>query len=197
MLMAWSASMLLFLLLGYRLIGIYRLRYDSLEGQQRMAFVKRYHWVWAMLALLWGSLVVLTYRRADMGTQFVCGVMVVGQGLFSLVAFSSYLPVSRRYSHALVLAVAIGLVINTLGDPTPEGWRNGMGLMALPALYGWLLMTAGRRLHRVYRSSFERQFSNQELIDSLTTQTRASLRAVATKNRFLAFAAHDLRQPMH
>jgi signal transduction histidine kinase len=35
------------------------------------------------------------------------------------------------------------------------------------------------------------------LIDSLTQQTRAALRAVATKNRFLASAAHDLRQPVH
>jgi signal transduction histidine kinase len=52
-------------------------------------------------------------------------------------------------------------------------------------------------MNTVYRSSFELQFSNQELIDSLTQQTRAALRAVATKNRFLASAAHDLRQPVH
>jgi hypothetical protein len=32
---------------------------------------------------------------------------------------------------------------------------------------------------------------------SLTLQTRASLRAVATKNCFLASAAHDLRQLVH
>jgi signal transduction histidine kinase len=70
-------------------------------------------------------------------------------------------------------------------------------LIALLLVFWGLLVMAGRRLHDVHRSSFELQFSNQELIDSLTLQTRASLRAVATKNRFLASAAHDLRQPVH
>jgi signal transduction histidine kinase len=36
-----------------------------------------------------------------------------------------------------------------------------------------------------------------QLIDSLTRQTQAALDAVEIKNRFLASAAHDLRQPVH
>ena len=60
-----------------------------------------------------------------------------------------------------------------------------------------MLYAAGRRLNTVSRSTYRLQFSNQELIDSLTQQTQAALRAVATKNRFLASAAHDLRQPVH
>lgn len=196
---AWATTMLVFLVLRYRLVGIYRLRYDSLEGPQRMAFVKRYQWTWVVLGLIWGSLIILTYRRTDVGTQFVCGLMVLGQGLISLVAFSSYLPVFRRYSHTLVLAVAVGLIVNTLplDMANGDGWRSSAGLLGLLLLFWWLLISAGKRLHQVYRSSFELQFSNQELIDSLTQQTRASLRAVATKNRFLASAAHDLRQPVH
>jgi signal transduction histidine kinase len=59
------------------------------------------------------------------------------------------------------------------------------------------LLLSGDRMHDIYQSSFELQFSNEELIESLTQQTKASLRAVAAKNRFLASAAHDLRQPVH
>ena len=72
-----------------------------------------------------------------------------------------------------------------------------MSLLLLALIFWWLLTTAGARLNQVHRASLELQFSNQELIDSLTQQTRASIRAVATKNRFLASAAHDLRQPVH
>src|SRR5690606_30147620 len=75
--------------------------------------------------------------------------------------------------------------------------RRPMVLVFLLGVFWFLLYIAGRRLNDIYRSSFELQFSNQELIDSLTQQTRAALRAVATKNRFLASAAHDLRQPVH
>ena len=79
----------------------------------------------------------------------------------------------------------------------PQVLRLVVALLALLCIFWWLLRKAGERLNQVHRSSFELQFSNQELIDSLTQQTRASLRAVATKNRFLASAAHDLRQPVH
>ena len=41
------------------------------------------------------------------------------------------------------------------------------------------------------------QYRNKQLIESLTQQTQAALDAVDVKNRFLASAAHDIRQPVH
>ncbi|MGV3726401.1 sensor histidine kinase [Hydrogenophaga sp.] len=197
-LVVWSVLMVAMLVLRYRLIGIYRLRHDSLEGPQRMAFVQRYRWSWTAMALLWGGPVLLSYQHSTQATQFVCGLVVLGQGLLTLTAFSAYLPVFRQYANALILSVFVGLAWNTLLKlHKPEAVQIGLVLMALLFVFWGLLLMAGRRLHEVHRSSFELQFSNQELIDSLTLQTRASLRAVATKNRFLASAAHDLRQPVH
>lgn len=194
----WTALMVFMLVLRYRLIGIYRLRHDSLEGPQRMVFVERYQWSWTAMALLWGGPVLLSYQQSTQATQFVCGLVVLGQGLLTLTAFSAYLPVFRKYANALIFAVFAGLAWNTLLLlHKPEAVQIGLVLMALLFVFWGLLIMAGRRLHEVHRSSFELQFSNQELIDSLTLQTRASLRAVATKNRFLASAAHDLRQPVH
>lgn len=197
-LVVWTVLMVVMLVMRYRLIGIYRLRHDSLEGPQRMTFVERYQWSWTVMALLWGGPVLLSYQQSTQATQFVCGLVVLGQGLLTLTAFSSYLPVFRQYANALILSVFVGLAWNTLWMlHKPEVVQIGLVLMALLFVFWGLLIMAGRRLHEVHRSSFELQFSNQELIDSLTLQTRASLRAVATKNRFLASAAHDLRQPVH
>jgi signal transduction histidine kinase len=53
------------------------------------------------------------------------------------------------------------------------------------------------RLHVTHRRNFELQYRNNQLIESLTRQTQAALDAVEIKNRFLASAAHDLRQPVH
>ncbi len=194
----WVGVMLATLVFRYRLIGIYRLQYDSVEGPQRMAFIQRYQWSWWVVAAVWGGSIFLTYRQADIATQFLCGLFVMGHSLLTLTAFSAYLPVFRRYVHALMLSVLLSLVVNTVvAADAPDALRNGVVLVALLLMFWWLLISAGKRLHLVYRSSFELQFSNQELIDSLTQQTRASRRAVATKNRFLASAAHDLRQPVH
>ena len=197
-LVAWALLLLSVLLYRYRLIGVYRLRYDSVGGAMRMTFVERYGWTWALVGLFWGGSVTLTFQQASVQTQFVCGLVVLGNGLLSLTAFSAYLPIFRKYTGFLVGSVMAGLILPLAWmDVTPARFKLVISLVVLLAVFWWLLRMAGERLNQVHRSSFELQFSNQELIDSLTQQTRASLRAVATKNRFLASAAHDLRQPVH
>ena len=66
----WTVLMLAMLVFRYRLIGIYRLRYDSLEGPQRQAFIQRYQWTWLAVAVLWGGPVLLTYLQADVTGDF-------------------------------------------------------------------------------------------------------------------------------
>ena len=70
------------------------------------------------------------------------------------------------------------------------------GFLLLPLLHWWLLLRAGRRIHETARNSFELLFHNHILINSLTQQRQAAVSAVAMKNRFLASAAHDIRQPV-
>ena len=197
-LVVWTLAMLGLLVFRYRLIGVYRLRYDNVDGPQRPIFLRRYLWTWAAAGFLWGGAVALSYLQASLTTQVVCALVVLGQGLLNLTAFSASLPVYRTYAHALTLSVLLGLVAATAGHvDEPQVVQASVVFAVLLGAFWLLLLVAGSRLHQVHRASFELQFSNQELIDSLTLQTRASLRAVATKNRFLASAAHDLRQPVH
>ncbi|MDO8906461.1 HAMP domain-containing sensor histidine kinase [Hydrogenophaga sp.] len=200
---SWALALWVLVMFGllayrYRMVGIYRLRYDNMEGPSRVEFMRRYGWTWPAVGLSWGASVGLTFMQANLLTQFVCGMVVLGHGLISLTAFSAYLEVFKGYTSALLGAVLLGILL-----PVPMGLVSMtelkllLSLVALLLIFWWLLRSAGDRLHQIHRSSFELQFSNQELIDSLTQQTRASLRAVATKNRFLASAAHDLRQPVH
>lgn len=197
-LVVWAVALAVMLVFRYRLIGIYRLQHDSVEGPQRQAFIDKYLWTWPAVAALWGVPVSLCFLQAGFVTQFVCGLMVLGQGLFTLNAYSAYARAYRQYTNALAGVVLLGLVGLGIGHAgEAEAVRTTLILIVLLAVFWGLLLIAGARLNMVHRSSFELQFSNQELIDSLTLQTRASLRAVATKNRFLASAAHDLRQPVH
>jgi len=192
-LVIWGVLMVSALVYRYRLIGLYRLQYDSVEGPQRLAFLRRYQWSWTVAAMLWGGSVTLCYLQASLLTQFVCALVILGQGLLNLTAFSAYLPVYRSYANALAGAAVVGLVVAASGHLGDAESLQATLIFGVLMLVFWFLMhMAGNRLNHVHRSSFELQFSNQELIDSLTLQTRASLRAVATKNRFLASAAHDL-----
>ncbi len=197
-LLVWAVGLLALLVYHYRLIGIYRLRHDSSEGSQRLAFVERYRWMWVALGLFWGAAVLLSFQQATLQTQFVTGLVVLGHAFLTLVVCSAYMPVFRLYAHSLMGSVVLGLLVNTArlahGLDVP---LFGLEMMVLALLFWWLLMRVGTRLNQVHQSNFELQFSNQELIDSLTLQTRAAQRAITAKNRFLASAAHDLRQPVH
>ena len=194
----WATAMLAILLYRYHKIGLYRTRYDSVEGPMRTEFIRRYTWSWGVAGFLWGSTVALTYLQTSLLTQFVVGIVVIGNGFVALASFSAYFPVFRHFTRSLMVAVLIGMCIPLVTGPiTAELVKVTLSLALLAGLFWWLLSEAGERLNQVHRASLELQFSNQELIDSLTQQTRASIRAVATKNRFLASAAHDLRQPVH
>ena len=194
----WAGALLALLVYRFRIFGQYRLRYDSVEGATRKRFVERHGWTWTAVGVLWGASVGITFQQANAQTQFVTGLVVLGHGMISLTAFSPYLPLFRRYVGGLFATVIAGLLLPGLLGAVPHPNKELMVLLSVLMLaFWWLLYVASRRLNAVHRASFELQFSNQELIDSLTQQTRAALRAVATKNRFLASAAHDLRQPVH
>ncbi|MEN9670190.1 MAG: hypothetical protein RL018_467, partial [Pseudomonadota bacterium] len=52
------------------------------------------------------------------------------------------------------------------------------------------------RMNTTYVNGLKLQYRNRKLIASLTEQRETALAAVATKNRMLASAAHDMRQPV-
>lgn len=197
-LLAWTAGMSLLLAYRYRLLAVYRLRYDSYEGPQRLIFVQRYAWTWGVVGFLWGSAAFLVYLQASPASQFLCGLLVLGHGFMALTTYGPYRPVFRLYVHGLIGSVMLGVLINSaLNYADVADWKPSVVLLFLMVIFWRLVLFSGDRLCDVYRSSFELQFSNEELIESLTLQTKTSLRAVTAKNRFLASAAHDLRQPVH
>lgn len=197
-LIVWAGALIALLAYRFCIFSQYRLRYDSVEGSTRKAFFDRYGWTWTAIGVLWGTSVGITFQQTNLQTQFVMGLMVLVHGIVSLTALSPYLPLFRRYVRGLMVAAIVGLLLPGLLrlvlHPNQElMWTLSVLMLA----FWWLLSFAGGRLNAVHHASYELQFSNQELIDSLKQQTRAALSAVDTKNRFLASAAHDLRQPVH
>lgn len=195
---SWAALMVVVLLYRSHLVSVYRLRYNSIDGPLRTLFVERYLWTWVAAGGAWGLAAWLAYLQASIATQFVCGLIVLGHGLFALTTFGPYRPAFKAYVNGLVISMIGGVLFNTaLQFPDVVNWKQTLAMMLLFMIFWRLLLVAADRQHEIYHSSFALQFSNEELIDSLTRQTNASLRAVAAKNRFLASAAHDLRQPVH
>ncbi|MBA2674614.1 HAMP domain-containing sensor histidine kinase [Ramlibacter sp.] len=166
-------------------------------GPEHRAFFRRWRFAFPLSAAFWGSSTLLFFDRAPLTDQFICWLMLAGLSMFSINTMSSQLATMRGYLNMLALS-ALSVM----------AWRIGVELRFSGPFYHWWLVTllvvfwlvlreAGTRLHRTHRRNFELQFRNNQLIESLTRQTQAALDAVEIKNRFLASAAHDIRQPVH
>ena len=162
-----------------------------------IAFLRRWWLVWPASSAAWGLSVLLFFDRAPLQDQFICWLALAGLAMFAIATLSSHLPTMRHCLDALAFS-ALGAM----------AWRMGVELhFAGPVQHWWMvvlllvfwqvLRTAGLRQHLTLRKNYELRYRNNQLIESLTRQTQAALDAVEIKNRFLASAAHDIRQPVH
>jgi signal transduction histidine kinase len=153
--------------------------------------------LWTVSAFVWGASTWLFFDRAPLADQFVCWLMLAGLAMFSINSLSSHLKTLLRWLDTLALASLATIVWRAGVELQFHGPFYHWWLIALVVIFWQVLRQAGVRLHNTHRRNFELQYRNNQLIESLTRQTQAALDAVEIKNRFLASAAHDIRQPVH
>ncbi len=193
----WAAAVTAITLVRYRVISLYQRKLIGVSGQPLQAFMARYAWTWPLSAMIWGASMFVFFLKAPVYDQFVGMMVLVGMAGFAVGTLSSCLRCFKGYVDGLgvppLAAMAYQLVIER-GVPATF---NTYGMVALVLIYWVVIRVSGQRLHEVQRANLELQFDNAELIASLTEKSRAALEAVDVKNRFIANAAHDLRQPVH
>jgi len=193
----WAAALVGSAMLRLAIVRRYESDCAAAPAAQQLAFMARHGYIWPVGGALWGAATLLFFDLAPLADQFLCWLLLAGLAMFSINSLSAHLPTMRRYLDALALSALAAMA-----------WRMGVELQLAGPLHHWwmvllvlvfwqVLRQAGLRLHVTHRRNFELQFRNNQLIESLTRQTQAALDAVEIKNRFLASAAHDIRQPVH
>ena len=195
-LLSWAGAAVLVTLARYRVVQLYYRDYVAAGGAQLQVFLARYGWTWTLSAVVWGSSLFLDFRQAPVYDQFICLIVLVGMAGFSVGAFSACLRCFVGYVNGLAYTILAAMALSLVFDAPSPASLTTSGLLLLVLIYWTALRTAGKRFHRVQRTNLELQFANMALIASLTEQTRMALAAVDSKSRFIACAAHDLRQPV-
>jgi signal transduction histidine kinase len=196
-LLVWSACALAAASARFHIVGKYQREAMAGSAADHLAFFARYRWLWPVSALVWGSSSLLYFDHAPLTDQFICWLMMAGLAMFAVNSLSSHLQTLRAFLDTLALTMLavmmwrIGVQLRFHG-PFYHYW-----IVTLLVMFWMVLRQAGLRLHLTHRRNFELQYRNNQLIESLTRQTQAALEAVEIKNRFLASAAHDIRQPVH
>ncbi|MDP2819555.1 MAG: HAMP domain-containing sensor histidine kinase [Polaromonas sp.] len=196
-LLSWGLAAVVMTLVRYRVVNLYHRDYASADAARLREFMSRYSWTWTLSAVIWGASMFLHFRKAPVYDQFICLLVLAGMAGFAVGAFSASLRCFVGYINGLAYST-LAAVVYSVGLERPfMGTAQTYSLVVLVLVYWAAIRMAGRRFHKGQRKTLELQFANTMLIASLTEQTRTALEAVQTKNRFMASAAHDLRQPVH
>jgi signal transduction histidine kinase len=160
-------------------------------------FFSRHRWIWPFNAVLWAALMFLYLGKVPLTNQFICILVLVGIGAFSVMLMSARLDCFLPYVHGLsgtCLCVVLALWISE-GIASTQFFD--LAMVILIAMFWTVLLITGKRFHGMQRRGYELQYDNEQLIASLREQTKTAMHAVTVKNSLLANAAHDLRQPVH
>jgi signal transduction histidine kinase len=140
---------------------------------------------------------LLHFRKAPIYDQFICLAVLAGMAGFAVGAFSASLRCFLGYINGLAYSTLLAIFYSVTVEHPFMGTIQTYGLVVLVLIYWAAIRSTGKRFHQAQRKTLELQFANATLIASLTEKTRVALEAVQAKDRFIASAAHDLRQPVH
>ncbi len=193
---AWTLISAIFITYRWWLSSQYMLNIYKAGDEAQLKFRDAHSWTWAFSAFLWSTLDWLFFSQASMGDQVICWIILAGIGLHSTTSYSPHLKTMKRFIDAMMFTLIIGMIGRFIFNTSAA--IASMVYVVLPLLlFFWrLISSAGTKMHHTHMRGLRLLKGNEKLIDSLKAQTARANQAVATKNRLLASAAHDIRQPV-
>lgn len=197
LLAVWSAVAIALAGFGAGVLLRFDRRLASAEPAARLAFHRRLRWIWPTSGLVLGLAPLLFFERAPLAYQFGAWLVLAVTAMVATGVLSPHLPTARLFIHPLLGSALAAMLWRVGADRGLNVALVDFWLVIFLLLFWLVLLQVARRQHLAWRRNFELQYRNSQLINSLTRQTQAALNAVEIKNRFLASAAHDIRQPVH
>lgn len=193
-LLTWFAIVTAISLLRILIISRY---HASPENRKPVAdWGSRYAISATIAGVVWGTGYFLFFLPAEPEFVLFAACMYVGMISAATMSLTAFMP---AYYNFVILATAPISVRMML---------EGGNIYPVIGLAYWLYLGVslffGRNINRLIIRSIELRFENRELLENLQEQKdsaeqnqRVAEKAVLAKNRFLAAASHDLRQPLH
>lgn len=170
--------------------------FDTLAAQDK--FVRMLQPVYALHATLWGISTLFYFDRLPTTNQYACGLILACVAALPLRSAALVPSLLRIFLNVLVLVTVACLMIATMTSfSSGQGFEASAGpewishyLFAVVPLFQWaLLRSVAERVHANQRRQYEVQFD-------LVSKEEYARALAESKIRFLAAAAHDLRQPV-
>lgn len=195
-LLAWFGVNCLFSLLRLWFLRGYGDSDKNNHIAERAVYFRRYAKLAPVNGFVWGISVYLFNGITTPNIAIFCLIIVLIFGMFSVSNLSSRLNLLKQFiwAYCAGLSSAILLHVAVAQSFVPDNVQ--LWYLTMVAIFVFMQFRVGARMNSTYVQGLKLQYRNRKLIASLTEQRETALAAVATKNRMLASAAHDMRQPV-
>lgn len=195
-LLLWTSAASL--LLGYRfwITSQYEKQSSAWQTPEFLNFLHKNAWTWPSAAALWGALVWLFYAKSPLLVQFIAWISLACVGVFGATGYVGHLKTLKNFINALVVVCLLGMFWASYSASDSLATNMTLKLTPLILVFWVMLLVQGKRLNDAFCQRMVLRKGNTELIDSLKAQTERAINAIDMKNRLLASAAHDIRQPV-
>lgn len=193
----WTVLVLVLIIYRQWIVKLYLKKYTRARAGALNQFFGRHQWSWPASAIAWAGLMFLYLDKVPLTNQFICLLVLVGMGSFSVTMMSARMSCFRPYVHALSITCVTAVVWSWYKEGQWVIEAADFAMAVLITTFWSLVLRTGQRYHNMQRRGYELQYDNERLIASLRDQTETAKQAVTVKKNLLANAAHDLRQPVH
>jgi signal transduction histidine kinase len=150
-----------------------------------------------------GASVLLFFGRIPIGLQFVCWMVLAASIMLPVHSMALNPTLVRAYVHALFVTIFVCLFYRVFtadarmaADLFDAHRHYEAWFLVIPLVQWVLIIRIADQVLANARKGFELAFYKGELIRTLAERRRQAEEAVLTRNRFIATAAHDVRQPV-
>ena len=166
------------------------------QVEKRELYFKRYARLAPLNGFIWGIAIYLFYEQASANIAIFCLLIVLIFGMFSVSNLSSRIHLLNRFVATYCLGLLSAILLHMASTQNFKPDTRHMWSLTMVVIFVIMMFRVGKRMNATYVEGLRLQYRNRQLIASLTEQRETALAAVATKNRMLASAAHDMRQPV-
>jgi signal transduction histidine kinase len=195
-LVLWLILSVMLAIYRWRLTSQYARHLKDADSATQIQFIKHNAWTWPATSFLWSALIWMSFAEAPLFNQQVCFVSLASIGVFSATGYAPHIKTMKQFINTMMVSLLCAMLWHYVTNKEAAEASMVYAIFSLELIFWKLLMLIGNRLHKSHLERLDLLRGNYELINSLQEQTLRANQAVATKNRFLASAAHDIRQPV-
>lgn len=189
----WIWTALHTLVFLFRIIYFYSIRNIV---NIRENFYSRFTIIISFVGCIWGSHIYLILNGEQTKVQAIALCVILTYGIMTTINLSRHMYSLKVYLSAYGTGLIGALLVNLFIDLNNKNLLEYILLICIAGLFIFILYKFGKQINHTNINTLSLQYRNQRLIESLTIEKQAALNAVDVKNRFLAGATHDMRQPV-